>query len=139
MNAELSQLGRAAMRYAELGFAVFPCEPRGEKSRAHGTVAKTRLAISIRSRKWWTRWPDSNVAIATLASSPVLVLDIDPRHGGDDLLATLGASFRKLPETPTVLTGGGGLQIHSAIPELRFRTAPEGLARASTCAETGAM
>ena len=103
------------MRYAELGFAVFHCEPRGkEPCTRHGCKDATRDLDQI--RKWWTRWLDSNVAIATGASSRVLVLDIDPRHGGDDTLATLGASFGKLPETPTVLTGGGGLHIYFRHP-----------------------
>jgi hypothetical protein len=37
------------------------------------------------------------------------VLDIDPRNGGDDELARLESEHETLPETPTQLTGGGGL------------------------------
>jgi hypothetical protein len=110
---------RAALRYASMGFSVFPCEPRGKEPRTrHGCKDATREPDQI--RKWWTRCPESNVAIATGAISGMLVLDIDPRHGGDDSLATLEASFGKLPGTPTVLTGGGGLHIYFRHPGIEI-------------------
>lgn len=37
-----------------------------------------------------------------------MVLDVDPRHGGDETLRQLEAEYEPLPETPTVLSGGGG-------------------------------
>jgi putative DNA primase/helicase len=48
----------------------------------------------------------ANVAIATGAG--LVVLDHDPRSGGDDGLATLRAEHGDLPATPTVRTGSGG-------------------------------
>lgn len=33
---------------------------------------------------WWGRWPAANVGIATGTVSSLLVLDVDPRHGGDE-------------------------------------------------------
>ncbi len=33
---------------------------------------------------------------------------MDPRHGGDESLEALTARLAKLPDTPMVLTGGGG-------------------------------
>src|SRR5207244_2140853 len=61
--------------------------------------------------RWWTRWPDANVAVRTgarPAGAGVVVIDIDPAHGGDDSLASLQAEHRPLPATRTALTGGGG-------------------------------
>lgn len=46
----------------------------------------------------------------------MVVLDIDPRHGGDDALAELEARHGKLPDTPRVLTGGGGSHIYFRHP-----------------------
>ena len=43
--------------------------------------------------------PGANVGIATGAISGVVVLDIDPRHGGDDTLEALQAQYNKLPDT----------------------------------------
>src|SRR5262245_58130741 len=43
-----------------------------------------------------------------------MVLDVDPRHGGDTLLAKLIAEHGPLPLTPRVSTGGGGTHYHFA-------------------------
>jgi Bifunctional DNA primase/polymerase, N-terminal len=40
---------------------------------------------------WWAHWPQANVGILTGLRSRVIVLDVDPRHGGDDSLAALVA------------------------------------------------
>lgn len=63
---------------------------------------------------WWQRWPLANVGVA-LGSGHV-VLDVDPRHGGDEALADLEAAHEPLPPTPTVLTGGGGTHYHFVAP-----------------------
>lgn len=60
-----------------------------------------------RIREWWRRWPFANVGIAT--GRGLLVVDIDPRHGGS--LEALKASIA-LPETATVQTGGGGWHLY---------------------------
>jgi hypothetical protein len=65
---------------------------------------------------WWKQWPQANVGILTGARSGIVVLDVDPRHGGDDDLATLLAEHGPLPETVTVATGGGGAHHYFAHP-----------------------
>jgi hypothetical protein len=57
-------------------------------------------------RKWWTKAPDSNVAV--VLGGGVFALDVDPRNGGDGSLAELIASHGALPVTPTSVTGSGG-------------------------------
>lgn len=56
-------------------------------------------------REWEERWPMANVGIRT--GGRRVVLDIDPRNGGDDTLAWLERDG-KVPPAPTVATGGGG-------------------------------
>ena len=56
---------------------------------------------------WWDQWPAANIGIATGTRSGLLVVDIDPRHGGDDSLRDLELQHGRLPETPTVITGAG--------------------------------
>jgi hypothetical protein len=64
--------------------------------------------------EWFeTRWPDSNIGIAT--GGGLLGLDVDVRHGGDASLADLKRANGPLPETPRVLTGGGGLHVYFAV------------------------
>lgn len=59
----------------------------------------------------WFRNRDLNIGIATGAVSGIIVLDIDPRHGGDETLAILERQHEPLPQTWRFLTGGGGEHI----------------------------
>lgn len=65
---------------------------------------------------WFRRWPDANVGIVTGQVSNLVVLDIDPRHGGDASLADLAQRHGKLPPTLTARTGGGGRHLYFAAP-----------------------
>lgn len=55
--------------------------------------------------QWWEQIPDANVGIPT---DEIVVLDVDPRHGGDISLAELERKHGALPHTVESLTGGGG-------------------------------
>lgn len=72
-------------------------------------------------RRWWEMWPSANIAVATGNESGLVVLDIDPRHGGDENLHALEAAHGTLPETITALTGGGGLHKLFAHPGGRVK------------------
>jgi hypothetical protein len=61
---------------------------------------------------WWTARPDANIAIAT--GDGVVVLDIDPRHGGDESIVALQKTHGRLPQTLTAHTGGGGWHVYFA-------------------------
>jgi len=74
---------------------------------------------------WWRIWPDANVGIATGAASGFIVLDVDPRHGGDDSLVDLECQHGLVPETPQSLTGGGGRHL---LPDHPGRTVPNRVA-----------
>jgi putative DNA primase/helicase len=49
-----------------------------------------------------------NYGVITGQLSGVVVLDIDPRHGGQDSLDNLMVKHGKLPDTAQVITGSGG-------------------------------
>jgi hypothetical protein len=109
------------LAYAErFGFAVFPCS-RGGKTPVteHGFKDATKDPHQI-LRLWATR-PDANVGIATGAVSGIIVLDVDPRHCGDEALALLEAEQGRLLDVPTVLTGGGGTQLYFRHPGTSVR------------------
>jgi hypothetical protein len=102
----------AALAYAARGIAVFPLRPHSKVpllSRAaggHGVLdASTDQA---RVRRWWGNRPDANIGIATGLPSGFFVLDIDPRHGGEETLGELEGQHGLLPETVISYTGGGG-------------------------------
>lgn len=65
---------------------------------------------------WWRSRPDANIGLAT---GTVVVIDIDPRHGGNRALAELESKHYRLPPTWRVATGGGGQHIYFAAPPRR--------------------
>jgi putative DNA primase/helicase len=126
VTARRAELLDAAETYARRGWRVVPlyapeecaagrcgaagdCQNPGKHPRLREWT-KSATADAATVRQWWRRWPDSNVGVATGAGSGlvVLVLDIDPRHGGDEALAQLEAEHGPLPATIRSLTGGGG-------------------------------
>ncbi len=67
------ELLTAALRYAKLGYRVFPCAPSGKAPlTAHGFHDATRDVEQI--ERWWTQHPRANVGIA---AEGMLVVDID--------------------------------------------------------------
>lgn len=114
-----------ALRYAAKGRRVFPCHAWAEGKCTCGKDDCTnqakhpvgRLVPHGRNdascdpeviRRWWTEAPFANVAIATGPESGLAVLDVDPRHGGEDSLVALREDAGELPRTFVVKTGGGG-------------------------------
>ena len=67
-------------------------------------------------RRWLADWPNMNIGILTGTESGIFVIDIDPRHGGDDSIQELVKKFGKLPRTLTASTGGGGRHFVYQIP-----------------------
>lgn len=118
MNGALSQ---AALAYAARGVPVFPCYESGERAKAprtrHGFKDATTEADTV--RKWWGMWPAALIGIAV--PQGLVVLDIDPRHGGsrDRLARALGP----LPPTLTTISGRGDGGCHlwfTAPPGVRW-------------------
>ena len=113
---------KAAIACGGRGWAVIPlhsiergrctcrkvaCTSPGKHPRnVHGVSEATTDEATVWS--WWARWPRANIGIATGARSGVIVLDVDPRHGGDESLARLIEEHGDLPHTVESLTGGGG-------------------------------
>ncbi len=59
---------------------------------------------------------NANIAIRTGAASGIVVVDIDPRHGGQDSFDEFVAKHGLPPATPMVKTGSGGLHIYFRHP-----------------------
>jgi len=75
-----------------------------------------RYASESEVQDWYARWPDGNVGIVTGIISGLVVLDIDPKHGGDTSLAELIQQHGPLPQTIEAITGGGGRHVYFSHP-----------------------
>lgn len=115
---------RAAVYYAQhCGWAVFPlhwitengqcscgdADCRNAGKHPYGPLAPNGLINATTCvetiERWWTKVPQANIAIRT--GGGLVVVDVDPRHGGDDNLRALESEHGELPLTPQVITGGG--------------------------------
>src|SRR5215471_9724485 len=108
---------RPALAYAQiLGWRVFPLKPRTKQPLTkHGFQDATRDEKQIRES--WRKWPQANIGVPT--GETFWVLDIDPRHGGDEELEMLVSRYGCLPPTIQQVAGGGGRHCLFAPPEGR--------------------
>ena len=108
----------AALSYSRQGWAVLPVQSKGKaplgKLVPCGLLNATTDPDII--QQWWATEPQTNIGIRTGAISGLLVLDIDPRNGGDQSLAELERQYGPLPETVEALTGGGGRHLFLTYP-----------------------
>jgi hypothetical protein len=116
-----SALAKAAIAYPErLGWAVFPLAPRSKQPLYGGKGVLDASTDVDLVRQRWTNRPDAGIGIATGNPSGIFVLDVDPRHGGDETLAEFERRHGPLPVTAKALTGGGGEHIvFRNVPGLR--------------------
>ena len=115
----------AALKYASCGWSLLPLHtpqvaPNGVRCSCgappkscsigkhprthHGHLDATTDPDKIRA--WWQESPDANIGIATGARSGLVVIDVDPRHGGHYSLQDFEAQYGPLPDTLRVRSGG---------------------------------
>lgn len=126
INYGISQNGKAALAYAtKLNWSVFPlhtpngkfCSCKNSNCQSAGKHPRTKNGLKAASTnlnlisEWWKKWPDANIAIATGQESGFVVLDVDPRHGGEESLDFLINQYGLIPNTIEAITGGGGRHI----------------------------
>lgn len=109
-------LESSALAYLERGWSVIPIEPRGKRPLVKWEAFQNRLPTKGEIHAWVRRWPSANVGIVTGTISRLVVLDIDPGHGGDDSLVTLEREHGALPHTIEALSGGGGRHVYFEHP-----------------------
>lgn len=121
-----SELGAVARTYAAAGLLVFPvwwpqdsvCAcPAKETCTSPAKHPMTRNGVKGANTDeaaiyaWWQRYPKANIGLPA-GDNDLAILDVDPRHGGDEALARLRAYMdgegQPLPDTVTQITGSGG-------------------------------
>ena len=99
----------AALTYAHNGWLIFPLSPSSKSplKGSQGYKDATRDAEKI--QLWWQRYPMANIGLATGNLSGLIVLDVDPHHGGHPSFKTLEKRYGPLPQTRMSRTAHGGL------------------------------
>lgn len=119
----------AALAYGRMGWRVFPlhtivdgaCSCDKANCTSPGKHPRTKAGFKDASddatdiERWWRRWPNSNIGIAT--GSGLVVIDVDGFAGAQELKALVEANER-LPPTLAAETGRG---LH-----LVFKSTPDG-------------
>lgn len=117
-----------ALRYADMGFAVFPVKPgtkgayikEGDKLVSSGQLLKSWISEATTDKSiitdWWTRWPNADICIATGSVSGGLIvvdLDVDEDKGinGYDVFKQWQKDNGELPDTCQAITGRGGYHL----------------------------
>lgn len=102
-----ADLGGHALAYALGGWEVFPLRGKvpliPKRDGGRGVLDATSDLATI--GRWWDRWPTSNIGIRVPRA--LVVLDIDPRHGGEHLTYFEMTDARMLPTTLTSISGRG--------------------------------
>ena len=101
-----ANLLKAALSYAAAQLPVFPCQLDKKPYTPHGFLDAVCDKQQIRA--WWAKRPEASIGMPTGIVSGRIVVDVDPRHGGDDSLQKLQKKYWALPPTSETKTGGGG-------------------------------
>lgn len=135
--AMITTLRDAALAYGKRGWSVLPlhgirsdgtCTCSKPDCKSPGKHPRTPNGLNDASKDpqrvnaWWRRWPHANIGIRTGRESGLVVLDVDPRHGGDNTLQDLERARSPLPDTVEAITGGGGQHLFFQHPGRQVRT-----------------
>lgn len=112
----MNSLEDCALDYLARGWSVIPIVWRGKRPVVRWAEYQHRCPPQAEVRRWFHGREDVNIGIVTGRCSGLVVVDVDPDHGGDTSLARIEASRGALPGTVSAVTGGGGRHIYFRHP-----------------------
>jgi len=112
----LSARGDAALKYAAMGWEVFPApigQKKSHKSQEHSGAKWGKTIDPEEIRADFRKWPNANVAIVTGATSGIFVVEADTveGHGVDGLasIKALEAEHGPFPESRMAVSPSGSI------------------------------
>ncbi|MBO6584755.1 MAG: bifunctional DNA primase/polymerase [Gracilimonas sp.] len=91
------------------------CDSQGKHPRIRNWTEKASNDPG-QIREWWQKWPEANIGIVCGRLSNIVVLDMDPRHKGEESLEALEQELGVFTQTTTIMTGGGGKHFYYLYP-----------------------
>lgn len=103
----------AALKYAALGWRVFPCKPGSKEPACNWKSAATSDPDKLKDL-----FADESLNIAWAVPEDMMVLDIDLKSGVDGFAshASLEGHFGSLPASPIQVTPSGGNHLVFRLP-----------------------
>ena len=77
----------AAIEYLNRGWSVVPAGERAKRPIIRWLRFQHQFPTIAQLESWYERWPKANLAVVTGEISGIIVVDIDPKHGGVESLA----------------------------------------------------
>lgn len=127
---ELSDKGKAALRLAARGWKVFPLWPNQKNPAIDGfeiNASDDPLQVS----SWWSDKPNANIGLAT-GPSKLVVVDFDSAKEPNETSGIENfrqVHSRKLSDTYTVKTAGGGWHLYYLAGTAQLRNTAGKLAK----------
>ena len=124
MSITNQTLLETAMDYAERGIPIFPCRLDSKAPAcAHGHKDASKDPDQIRA--WWIECPSYNIGLCP-EDAGWCVIDIDPRHRGDESWERVTTELHDMVTTRTVITPSGGrhLYFHGSLPSTVGKLGP---------------
>lgn len=124
-----------ALSYAKRGYPVFPlhqalggmscscqsqCGNPGKHPRTRRGL-KDATTDTAQINAWWTETPDAPIGIVCGDAQDLLVVDIDPRNGGNETWERLQQEHGPIA-TVRVKTGGGGEHLYLRAPKVPVKS-----------------
>ena len=104
-SASANPFLESALQYAGRGWSVFPLKPRGKTPLVKGGF-KAATTDRNQIEKWWAKWPQANVGVATGQVSGIIVLDLDGPEGALMFRQLIGL-YGPLPSAAIAATARG--------------------------------
>lgn len=111
----MNSVTSAAYEYLRLDWPVLPLREQSKvPATAHGKNDASTDPKLISN--WFPPGTKRNIGVLTGEKSGLLVVDLDPRNGGNESFERLERTYGNLPPTRSVRTGSGGRHLFFRLP-----------------------
>jgi hypothetical protein len=110
-----------ALGYLGLGWTPIPLRPHDKRPILSWEEFQSRRPERAEIEQWFAQRKDANLGVVTGRISGLVVVDIDPAHGGEESLEALERRHGKIGKAVESRTGGGGRHLYFRYPGLPVR------------------
>ena len=79
-----SSINTALFCLKNLGWSIIPIKTKTKLPLVSWKEFQTRRPTEEEIKTWWLQYPDAGIAVVTGKISNLIIVDIDPLHGGSN-------------------------------------------------------